>query len=639
MIFYFFLVANPDADLIAAMQAGPSTPEDLGELVAKQTPGEDNAATNFLMTSDRVNVTVKSKQSTTIPNSIKLIRVAARFDFYNKIEGLVIDKITFNKRYTTSHLFAQVKHIDGLTSTKDKTYDGTLFKGDALTGTIYGYETDTRGETYFTIEATYKGKPLNPEVVRLENFVIKRNHLYNIILHELGGAVDPNNPGSEFGKLKYEVKVADWEEGTKVALPEDDIQKSLRLDYDAELANAPYMTPYLKDSQKDIYTTTKAATEVTFKLYTYVREGSIDFKEGYSPATGVKLEGVGHSVKDPATGRITQIFKLTLPAQSNYVSYNKFDGSGKLETPKFLDVPLVAKNSSSQTTRELTVNHGIVKMPLEYFCEKPLNKAGDNFATVGNKVSKIGYFRHNTYAIEHFKDFEINGKKYHMPHPLETPSIIPYDFEAPVVGGGDGVLTKKENQIEELAFPCWIKAGNTGYYSSKFAADYRTNKANHVSYALRYKNETKYGLGNTLVMAFRYEWIGDFKKVEYADDVVPSHYKISCRYLEPNWNGNVDAIANEDFWSSHSESDVTKKIYAMAGFDGERKPEDGEHYNRFLGRRIVILTSEVWKENSDYALVGFLSNENCNGKQGYYANRKSDPKRGFIFPVWLFSYE
>lgn len=129
------------------------------------------------------------------------------------------------------------------------------------------------------------------------------------------------------------------------------------------------------------------------------------------------------------------------------------------------------------------------------------------------------------------------------------------------------------------------------------------------------------------------------KKVEYADDVVPSHYKITWRYLGPNWNCNVDAIANEDFWSSHSESDVTKKIYAMAGFDGERKPEDGEHYNRFLGRRIVILTSEVWKENSDYALVGFLSNENCNGKQGYYANRKSDPKRGFIFPVWLFSYE
>lgn len=78
----------------------------------------------------------------------------------------------------------------------------------------------------------------------MENFVIKRNHLYNIILHELDGAVDPNAPGSEFGKLNYEIKVADWEEGTKVALPEDDIQKSLRLDYDAELANAPYMTPY-----------------------------------------------------------------------------------------------------------------------------------------------------------------------------------------------------------------------------------------------------------------------------------------------------------------------------------------------------------------------------------------------------------
>lgn len=77
----------------------------------------------------------------------------------------------------------------------------------------------------------------------------------------------------------------------------------------------------------------------------------------------------------------------------------------------------------------------------------------------------------------------------------------------------------------------------------------------------------------------------------------------------------------------------------MAKFDGERKPEDGEQYNRFLGRCTVILSTEVWKKDSDVALVGFLSNEKCNGLQGYYANRKSDPKRGFIFPIWLFSYE
>lgn len=104
-------------------------------------------------------------------------------------------------------------------------------------------------------------------------------------------------------------------------------------------------------------------------------------------------------------------------------------------------------------------------------------------------------------------------------------------------------------------------------------------------------------------MAFRYEWIGDFRKVEYADDVVPSYYKIACRYLGPNWNGNVDAIADEYFWSSHSESNVTKKIYAMTEFAGERKPEDGGHHNRFLGKRTVILSSEVWKDDSDLLLL------------------------------------
>ena len=639
--FYFFLVANPDADLITALEGGPSTPEDLGELVAKQTPGEDKDATNFLMTSDRVNVTVKSKQSTTIPNSIKLIRVAARFDFYNKIEDLVINKITFNKRYTTSHLFAQVKQMEGLTSTTDKTYDGTLFQGGALTGTIYGYETDTRGETYFTIEATYKGKPLNPEVVRLDNFVIKRNHLYNIILHELGGAVDPNNPGSEFGKLKYEIKVADWEEGEQFNVSEDEVQKPLIVEYDAELANAPYMTPYLKNSQKDIYTTTKEAAEVTIKLYTYVREGTIDFKEGYTPAAEVNLEEVGHSVKDPATGRITRTYKLTLPKQDGYVAFNNFDASDKLIAPKFFEIPLVAKIFSGERTKEFKVKHGRIKMPTEYLSEMPLNKAGDGFATVGNKISEVGFFTHQFEAVPRFEECTIGGKAYHLPKDYyEMTSLFPIRYgNNCYIGEGDEVLDRKDNMLEWVVFPGWLKAGvNKKNFISKLASDYRTDKANHVGYGLRFKQDMRLGLGNMLCIAYRFEWVGDFQQVNWEDDIIPSYCKVTTRYLGSNWDGNVDAIANEAFWTSNTESDVTRILYAFGEID-QLYSKDHPGYDRDLGIEVSLLAVKIYENKGDkrpYTAV--LNKQYWASNLAQYLNRSTKEESSAV-PIWLFSNE
>ncbi len=633
--FYFFLVANPDADLITSLEAGPSTPEDLGELVAKQTPGEDNAATNFLMTSDRVNVKVKSKQSTTIPNSIKLIRVAARFDFYNKIEGLVINKITFNKRYTTSHLFAQVKQMDGLTSTTDKTYDGALFQGGALTGTIYGYETDTRGETYFTIEATYKGEPLNPEVVRLENFVIKRNHLYNIILHELGGAVDPNNPGSEFGKLKYEIKVADWEEGEEFVVDESEVKMALRVDYDAELANAPYMTPYLKNSQKNIYTTTKDATVVTFKLYTYLRDGSLSFAEGYTPENGVALSKV-NTEKEQNTGRITQTYKLTLPKRDNFVAYNKFDASNVLVAPEFYEIPLVAKNFSGMTTKEFTVKHGRPKMPLEYLSKTPLNKAGDDFATVGNKVSEIGYFTQKGDAIPRFKECDIKGKKYHMPLVYqELTSIVTSGNRF----GNDKSAIHQYTPIfsEYVVFPCWVKAGvNKRNYISELKTECLNNHDLGRGYALRFKNEEKFGLGNLLAMAYRYEWVGDFAFVGEAGNEVVSYFKITSRYLGPNWNGSVRDLQNEDFWRNDNANDAVRTIYPMGEIDLYYNTGDPTR-DRKIGIAALILTSQFSGEEDVYAKAAWLTAQSLSSSKLKMANRKNLPS--IAFPIWLFSNE
>lgn len=185
--FYFYLVANPSADLVVKLEDEALTEEHLGNLIADQTPGDDDHADNFLMTSNRVEVTTVASATTTVPDVIKLTRLSARFDFINEVPDLVITKIEAPTRYGNSHLFAQVNKMNELTLAP-LNYDnlnlvGSKVAGDAsreYKGHVYGYENDQRGETYFNIEATHKGKPLEKIAIRLENFVIKRNYIYEI---------------------------------------------------------------------------------------------------------------------------------------------------------------------------------------------------------------------------------------------------------------------------------------------------------------------------------------------------------------------------------------------------------------------------------------------------------------------------
>lgn len=614
--FFFFLVANPDAALINALKANPATPEKLGELVAKQTPGEDANATNFLMTSDRVNVTVKSMQSTAIADPIKLVRVAARFDFYNKIEGLVINKITFNKRYTASHLFAQVNQMNGLTSTTDKTYDGTLFQGGVLAGTIYGYETDTRNETFFTVEATYKGKPLKPEEVRLDNFVIKRNHLYSIILHELGGAVDPNIPG-EPGKLKYEIKVSDWGDGETLTSDGNDLYDTY-VYYSGALPKAPYMDRFLKDSPAIIYTTTKDATEVIISVETYVREGSLSLKDGQSLPAGITLTESGSAVKDPNTGKITKKYKLTLPPTKGLLKLDLKNGS-ELLPPEFVTVLLEAKNHSGDKVKELTVRHGRFKLPLEYLSEKPLNKTFNGFAADPSDTNDVGYANvdEEKGIIPQLMRMTIDGVDYHLPiGSIELLTIVPYSCRTTHarVGKGDNVLPRSYDVREIITLPNWAALLFSPPVKIETMADYHTEKSNNATYAIRYKQGT---LGSLLQTAFKYEWIGDFNELD-TEGKVPSYFKITCRYLGPNWDGNVSSIANDAFWNNNNEQDVVRILYALGRLNGYKQnagknpreygasvftptPERGGYKNWYVTN--LYLQPQKWVSNEQHICI------------------------------------
>ncbi len=642
--FYFFLVANPDADLAAKLMAGPTTPEDLGMLVAKQTPGEDNQATNFLMTSERQNVTVKSKESTNI-GTIKLVRVAARFDIYNTIDGLEIQKVTFGKRRVQSHLFAQVGKMDGIEATENaKVYDGSLFKDKTLAATIYGYETDKRNETFFTIEATYKGKPLKPETVRLENFVIKRNHLYNIILQDVGGAHDPADEGKKFGQFQYTVKVVDWNDSEKgINYAEDDVLKPFYVDYAAKISNAPYMTPYLVNSPEEIYTTTQGKCEITFTIGGYTEPGTLELDKD-KETHGATLEKVGTPTTDPKTGKISQDYKLTIPAATDLIPL--VNQAGKPTLPEYQEIKLVAKNYSGATKKPLTIKHGRFKMPLEYVTEHylaphPQAANGDNFtfATNETSVDGVGYFHVPTFLEKH-KHVTIDGKGYHLPDFVyELASIMPlrnqesHGVTEYSVGESAGRI---ENTGEPTTFPCWAYSDNGKSPRFFFTADYRTDKANRVSYGLRHKRVSG-GFNNMFVTAYRYEWVGDFKGDTTGK--ISSYYKITSRYLGPNWNGGVDGIASEAFWNSNKENDVTRTFYAAGYVDQmylQHATEDNPNSPyAHVGKWAIILTNSM---QGDYAVCGTFDNHHITGA-GAMFTRANDKRPDWVlwYPVRLFS--
>lgn len=631
--FYFFLIANPDQDLLAKLQAGPTTPDDLGMLVAKQTPGEGSSADHFLMTSDRVNVKVLSKQETAA-GVIPMTRVAARFDIYNAIEGLTITKVTFGARRVESHLFAQVGKMEGLKITTDKTYEGTLFQDNVLKATIYSYETDIRSEAFFTIEATYKGKELKPETVRLENFAIKRNHLYNIILHDVGGAFEPGDEDKKFGNFAFSLRIADWNEDETLAYDEDNILKPLHVDYQASISNAPYMTPYLSNSPTEIYTTTKGESEVTLTVGGYMRPAILSLKEGFSKE-GVTLTEVENSVKkDPNTGKITRQYKLTIPASSDFIPLIK---EGKIATPVFEEIPLVAKNFSEATVKEFTIKHGRIKMPLEYVAEHSLAPKADDetvykFAQDDSKWKEVGYF-YVPEAVKELESVTIDKKNYHIPIDIfELASIFPWlnnkesGFTPFSVGETAGSV---DNVYDWVTMPCWVFSQDKDIYLY-VQSDYRTNKEKHVSYALRLKNCTK-GFDNMLVTAYRYEWVGDFGHVN--GDVISSYYKVTSRYLGPNWNGGVKGVSDEKFWNQNNENDATRLFYALGNIDMYYS-EDSEQRTGDIGTEYRFITSAFADKGHVYSAALY--------EKGCYANSSAilrpDSKASAVwYPVRLFS--
>ena len=403
------------------------------------------------------------------------------------------------------------------------------------------------------------------------------------------------------------------------------------------------MTPYLVNSPEEIYTTTQGKCEITFTIGGYTEPGTLELAEGQE-THGATLEKVGTPTTDPKTGKISQDYKLTIPAATELIPL--VNQAGKPTLPEYQEIQLVAKNYTGATKKTLTIKHGRFKMPLEYVTEHYLAPHPDaangetfTFATDETSVNGVGYFHVPTFLAKH-KRVTIDGKGYHLPDFVyELASIMPLRNQVShgvteySVGESAGSI---ENASEPTTFPCWAYPDNGESPRFVFTADYRTDKANHVSYGLRHKKVSD-DFNNMFVTAYRYEWVGDFKGDKTGK--ISSYYKITSRYLGPNWNGGVDGIASEAFWNSNKENDVTRTFYA-AGYVNQMYLHTQNNPNSpytHVGEWALIITNKC-DIDREYVVCGVLEKNKATGSAGMYTH-SSDPRpeQGIWYPVRLFS--
>lgn len=522
--FDLYLVANPDAALVAQLST-LATATQFDALVAKQTPGEDNTATNFLMTSKKKEITTVASQSTDA-GSIKLERVAARFDIYNRIELLKMTKVTFKNRYAESRLArgAANMSMNGLTSADHKVYTSNQGLADyECIGAIYGYENMELGNTVLTLEATYNGKAIGAYDIVVGGIPVKRNHLYSIIISSKGESV---NPDDVFGSLKFDIVVNDWQEGATLEWKGSQLVDRSRPDYVLSGTNVtiPNVAPGVITVNPAKANVSNQATDVTVTIYNKtvaaaLRYAGESLPAGYSIVPGETTIGQNH-IKD-GTLYLIQTYTIKLPANTGVEKNLDFVVENTFDTTAKGGFTLVHAGASTQP---------IPKMPLEYVAEynlrasNPAAFANTNDAPPLNTgTSGWALFTHE--AAKALGNIVIAGKGYHVATLNEWVSIF----------GINRLSFTNLDPVNDAEERTEIKG-----VMKQYTSDYRPVGGN-VVYALRHKSADK-----EMLSAYRYEYIAG------------NRVKVTSRYLGPSFTGSVSDVARASFWEQGADRDVSR---------------------------------------------------------------------------------
>lgn len=630
--FFFYVVANPDPALVTQLENEVATKEDLANLIATQTPGEDDQADNFLMTSDKVEVTTRASQTTSVANPVKLTRLSARYDFFNEVNDLVITKIEASVRHAESHLFAQVNKMNELAAPVEKDYDVNLV-GNKTTPTdykahIYSYENDQRGETYFTVHATYKGKALRPFKVKFENFVIKRNYIYEVHFKSLISDAPIQDP--ETCPIKFDIVVKDW----NVEEFASDPDRPDHLNWSLAMPHMSILDSYLKDSPEEVYTVTDQEGDAFISVESYYKAPSLSIEEVVLPASrggatqttspyatltpcddrgNAVAPGASHGTKDAVTGKYTAKYKLHLKAIKDIVASRR--GSAIRRdmmmrgisnptpmtcTEDLLQIKLKAVDNFSNESTSFVIFHGKPQLALDYLYEgyqhaqldvPPMESdqlvtpkfivtgktliapnSGLSYISMdeiaGSELSKrpAGFSGIDLGNIETGQSKDANQPFVASHLPQDAAEMLNF-FPPRDRARGEFYLGKhatNKKGVIEDIRPVW--ATNT---ITTFTADYWTpGNEGKVTYAVKYRK----GYNGMMQTAYRYEWKNvhtsdSLSNAQLGANIPNASLEVTAIFLGPNWNGSVEDIAKPSFWqaNAHNKNLFVKRVFPLFG--------------------------------------------------------------------------
>lgn len=545
------LVANPNPALVAKLKAVKNRSE-FQNIIVDQVPGEDQTATNFLMTSAEKQVTTTAGKTTNI-GAIKMVRVAARFDLYNRVEKLNITKVTFKNRYTQSRLERGASNLSmlNLAFNSKKSYSAAqgLTKYQ-LIGAMYAYENVVPAGTSLVIEGDYAGQALRPTEIVLENTPIKRNHLYSIILSERNdtGADDKFNPENAFGKLKFDVVVKDWEEGETIEWTGVRGEFEKVPEFSAQGAN---LTEANAKNPSTLTVTNPAQNKITLTVKGLAGGSTLVHTEGSLP-TGYVV--TSNDVKIVA-GEPTQTIEISLPQNNTYDKELHFRLRNSL---------------NPSAIRTFTLKHKGVrpKLPIDYVTDVNIDVNGVSFVqarNANNNSNAGGYF---TYAagVSKFSNIMIDWKRYHLPSAAEwlaVTSNISLDDNNAVFSLK--AATNKTNVAENVKV-----AGTTKAYT----ADYK-GTGNKIVYGIKFK-----GQGDELKSAYRYELVGTGNN---------AHLKVTVRYIGKTAT-DINTVASEAYWNANKQGDV-EKTFPLGGFKAGEQTLQLNENGHYLSSDLVTGSS------------------------------------------------
>lgn len=197
----------------------------------------NNGETGFAMLSTEPKKVTTSANETAHAGTIKLRRLACRFDVFNKLtDKLELTKVTLQNQTDKSYLMTQgTVPANAGNAPKEFTANGTWFSPTLVSAGIYSYENPAKGSVKLKLEGKYDSQPWEKTIELRDkngNYVAtQRNHIYRVHLTKgngttPGGGDDPANAD----KINYVIEVLDWDEDASMVYEDNDV-------WNAELFN------------------------------------------------------------------------------------------------------------------------------------------------------------------------------------------------------------------------------------------------------------------------------------------------------------------------------------------------------------------------------------------------------------------